>query len=206
MSTSTAARSMKTTFNAIMLVLFVLFCFLGFIGLIGFTGFMNITSAILPLSFISILIFVSCYFFLMKKIISPIAEIANTITTVADNDYKIGNEKEFGSTIKGCALTLDALFTAAKDKIYWYESMLDSIPWPISVTDMDMNWTFINKAAMDVTGSTREEVLGKQCSNWGADIWQYRSLRHCLPQAGAKQFVLYAARTEQRFSGRHRLS
>lgn len=33
-----------------------------------------------------------------------------------------------------------------------------------------MNWTFINKAAMDLTGATREEVLGKQCSNWGADI------------------------------------
>ena len=96
--------------------------------------------------------------------------MAYTITTVAENDYKISSEKELGNTVKGCALTLDALLTAARDEIYWYESLLDSIPWPISVTDMDMNWTFINKAAMGVTGSTREDVLGKQCSNWGADI------------------------------------
>jgi len=131
---------------------------------------MNISSAILPLSCIAILLFASCYFFLLKKIISPIAEITNTIATVAENDYEISNEKTSDNTVKGCALTLDAILTAARDKIYWYQSLLDSIPWPISVTDMDMNWTFINKTAMEVTGSTREEVLGKQCSNWGADI------------------------------------
>ena len=164
MSTSTASRSMKITFNAIMLVFFVLFCSYGVIG------FMNITGAILPLTFTSILLLVFCYFFLLKKIISPIAELANSITTVAENDYKISSEKELGKTVKGCTLTLDAILTAARDKIFWYESLLDSIPWPISVTDMDMNWTFINKAAMDLTGATREEVLGKQCSSWGADI------------------------------------
>ena len=164
MSISTASRSMKITFNAIMLVFLVLFCSFGLIG------FMNITNAILPLSLISILVFAFCYFFLLKKFISPISEITNTITTVAENDYKISSEKELCNTVKGCALTLDALLATARDKIYWYESLLDSISWPISVTDMDMNWTFVNKAAMDVTGATREEVLGKQCSNWGADI------------------------------------
>lgn len=122
MSTSTASRSMKITFNAIMLVLFVLFCSYGFIG------YMNITGAILPLAFISILLSVFSYFFLLKKFISPIAEITNTITTVAENDYKISSEKQLGNTVKGCALTLDALLTAARDKIFWYESLLDSIP------------------------------------------------------------------------------
>lgn len=59
---------------------------------------------------------------------------------------------------------------ASEDKAYWYEQILDSIPFPLSVTDMDMNWTFINKAATDVTGKTRDEAIGKQCSNWNADI------------------------------------
>lgn len=31
------------------------------------------------------------------------------------------------------------------NKIHWYESMLDSIPFPISVTDSNMNWTFVNR-------------------------------------------------------------
>ncbi len=55
-------------------------------------------------------------------------------------------------------------------KVYWYESLLDSIPFPISVTDMKMNWTFINKPVEDMLGIKRKDVLGKQCDNWNADI------------------------------------
>ena len=32
------------------------------------------------------------------------------------------------------------------DTTSWYESILDAIPFPMSVTDMNMNWTFINQA------------------------------------------------------------
>jgi len=56
------------------------------------------------------------------------------------------------------------------NKVFWYEQLLDSIPFPLSVTDMDMNWTFINSAASEIMGKKRSEVLGKQCNNWGADI------------------------------------
>ncbi len=57
-----------------------------------------------------------------------------------------------------------------EEKVFWFEQLLDSISFPISVTDMNMNWTFINKAAETVTGRKRHEVIGTQCSNWGADI------------------------------------
>lgn len=56
------------------------------------------------------------------------------------------------------------------ERFHWYESMLDSIPFPISVTDMNMKWTFINAAAEKITGKKRSDVLGKQCHEWGADI------------------------------------
>jgi len=56
------------------------------------------------------------------------------------------------------------------EKCHWYRGMLDSIPQPISVTDMDMNWTFVNKSATDPLGVKMEDVLGQQCSNWGAPI------------------------------------
>ena len=55
-------------------------------------------------------------------------------------------------------------------KLYWYRSMLDSIPQPISVTDNNMKWTFVNKAATDPLGVKLEDILGKHCSNWGAPI------------------------------------
>ena len=55
-------------------------------------------------------------------------------------------------------------------KVHWYENILDNIPFPISITDRDLNWTFINKAVEDFLGKKRPEVLGQQCSNWGAAI------------------------------------
>ncbi len=65
---------------------------------------------------------------------------------------------------------MSSMIKQLTEKSYWYEQLLDSIPFPISVTDMDMRWTFVNKPAEIVTGKKRAEVLGKQCSNWGADI------------------------------------
>jgi PAS domain S-box-containing protein len=59
---------------------------------------------------------------------------------------------------------------AVSDRMHWYESMLDAIPFPISVTDNDMHWTFINQAATQVMGRQRQDVKGHACSNWGADI------------------------------------
>jgi PAS domain-containing protein/uncharacterized protein Yka (UPF0111/DUF47 family) len=56
-----------------------------------------------------------------------------------------------------------------EQKVY-YEQILDAIPLPISVTDLDMNWTFINKAVEGMIGIDRNSIYGHQCSEWGADI------------------------------------
>jgi len=41
---------------------------------------------------------------------------------------------------------------------------------PLSITDMNLNWTFINRAVENFLGKKRAEVIGKHCSNWGAAI------------------------------------
>jgi len=56
------------------------------------------------------------------------------------------------------------------DKAYWYESILDALPTPLSVTDLNMNWTFVNKATENVLNINRKDIVGKHCSNWNAAI------------------------------------
>ncbi|MCL2703124.1 MAG: ATP-binding protein [Defluviitaleaceae bacterium] len=53
---------------------------------------------------------------------------------------------------------------------HWYKSILDAIPLPLSVTDADMNWTYVNTATEKHLGMNREGILGLPCRNWGADI------------------------------------
>ena len=66
-----------------------------------------------------------------------------------------------------CMIKMERL---AKERFNFYEQILDSIPNPLSVTDLDMKWTFVNRAATDPLGVKREDVLGMDCSNWGANI------------------------------------
>ena len=57
-----------------------------------------------------------------------------------------------------------------RDIAHWYESILDATPLPITVTDADMKWTFVNKAVEDFLGMKREDMMGKYCSTWNAHI------------------------------------
>jgi PAS domain S-box-containing protein len=60
----------------------------------------------------------------------------------------------------------------AKNKAdaHWYKSILDAIPLPISVTDTNKKWRFVNKAVEDFLKKKSEDLLGKSCSNWGSNI------------------------------------
>ncbi len=73
---------------------------------------------------------------------------------------------DFSKVIGGFNQTLDKVV----EKTYWYEQILDSIPWPISVTDMDMNITFINKPGMGILKVDRKDLIGKHCAAWNGPI------------------------------------
>jgi methyl-accepting chemotaxis protein len=72
----------------------------------------------------------------------------------------------FRDVVDGVGQALDAV----ADRVFWYEGLLDAIPFPISVTDMDMHWTFINKPVEQLLGIRRADVVGQPCSKWNADI------------------------------------
>ncbi len=91
------------------------------------------------------------------------AAIAGDYNTRADAERHQGDYKNI---VTGVNATLDAM----SEKVFWFESLLDSLPWPISVTDMNMDWTFINTAVEDMLGKPRKEVLGLPCSNWGSSM------------------------------------
>ena len=72
---------------------------------------------------------------------------------------------------EGVNQTLDAV----KEKLNWYESILDAVQFPIHVLDKDMNWVFLNKAfekLMIDSGTIRDrkEAPGKPCSSAAANI------------------------------------
>jgi signal transduction histidine kinase/DNA-binding response OmpR family regulator len=53
---------------------------------------------------------------------------------------------------------------------HWYVSILDTIPFPLSITDKEMRWTFVNAATEKFLKVKRGDILGRHCSQWRADI------------------------------------
>ena len=70
------------------------------------------------------------------------------------------------------ASILLAIFASmqVRKKVEWYVEMLDTIPFPLSVTDMQMNWTFINRPVEQMLDIKRSDATGKPCENWDASI------------------------------------
>ena len=95
----------------------------------------------------------------------PLAEINGYTTDALTNILPLG----IVATLLVALITI-LLIRWIMNKVYWYESILDSIPFPVSITDIKRNWTFINKAVEDMLKVKRARVIGKQCSNWGAGI------------------------------------
>jgi len=65
--------------------------------------------------------------------------------------------------------------TASKNhkRMLYLEGSLDAVQSPITVTDMDMNWVFINTVTENLLAAqnlNKITCLGKHCSNWKADI------------------------------------
>jgi methyl-accepting chemotaxis protein len=94
--------------------------------------------------------------------------IAGRLETRADADKHQG---EYRKIVAGINQTLDTVV----DKVVWYEAIIDAVPFPIHVIDMDMNWTMLNKAfeklLIGVGQITdRRSAVGKPCSNAAANI------------------------------------
>lgn len=52
-----------------------------------------------------------------------------------------------------------------ENQSHWYEIIFDTVPFPMSVTDMQGKWIFINKSAEEILGVKRADVIGQPCSS-----------------------------------------
>jgi len=78
---------------------------------------------------------------------------------------------DFQQIVAGINKTLDTVV----EKNAWYEAIIDAVPMPLHVTDLEMNWTFMNKAFERLLVDAgqirdRDTAFGLACSNAAANI------------------------------------
>jgi len=90
-------------------------------------------------------------------------------TRQGDFSFRIDAE-DFDGELAEAAESVNAAFAAMQARSEWHEAILDALPFALSVTDMDMNWTFINRTAEQMRKVTRQSIMGAHCSNFNASI------------------------------------
>ena len=96
------------------------------------------------------------------------AAMAEHFDTRADNARHSGDYKK---VIDGFNRTLDLVV----EKMGWYQSIIDAVPFPIHVIDMNMKWVLLNKAfekLMVGRGYVRDraDAVGRPCATANANI------------------------------------
>ncbi|EPR40864.1 methyl-accepting chemotaxis sensory transducer with Cache sensor [Desulfovibrio sp. X2] len=119
----------------------------------------------------AVLLLLIVVFAVSRRLVSkPLGSIVTAARAFAEGDFNRRLEVASRDEVGTAARYLNEAFDIVVEKTFWYESILDSISFPISVTDNDLNWTFLNKAAEKATGLTRAQIAGKQCREWDTEI------------------------------------
>jgi methyl-accepting chemotaxis protein len=120
------------------------------------------------------------------------AAIAGDLMKRADAKKHQG---DFRKVVEGVNGTLDTVV----DKAAWYEAIIDAIPFPVHVTDMDMKWIYLNKAFEKVmidqgVIEDREACYGMDCHNANADICRTEGcgIRRLIDQGIGETFFEWA--------------
>jgi PAS domain S-box-containing protein len=77
-------------------------------------------------------------------------------------------------------------------RIDFLEGTLDAVPQPLTVTDLNMHWVFVNKTTETLLRKARAQVMGRHCSEWRAHICNtdkcgINSLRRGCPRTNYMQ-------------------
>ena len=148
-----------------------------------------ITSIAFLIGGLSVIMLV-LYGFLRYWLFRPVRKCLASVEALSKQDFgqkcEVHSRDEIGRMSAAINRSIDntkQAFEEIEEKVYYYQSILDAIPHPISVTDNQMHWTFVNQAAVNLAQVKREEVLGQHCSGWGADICNTERCGICMAKA-----------------------
>jgi len=114
-------------------------------------------------------------------------EAADIASRIAAGDLSTRIELKSGDTT-----SLMVAMQRLADKMEWYRSIIDAVPFPIHVMDMDMKWTFLNKAfekLMVERGFVRDrqDAVGRACSTADANICNTKNCGVMQLRSGVKE-------------------
>jgi len=173
------------------------------------TAHVNMASAVLALMLAGMAVVPTLALLqrLRKLVIRPLHVVEERIRDIAEDRADLTepipsrqNDEigELAAWFNTLTTKLDGILAEREAMAHWYKSILDATPFPITVTDANMNWTFVNRAVEDFLGTTLDEMIGKPCSNWNAHICNTEDCGVACAKRGLKRtFFTQKGRSHQ---------
>lgn len=106
-----------------------------------------------------------------RSVTVPIKRGAAFAAEVARGSFDARWETSLQDEIGELAASLNTAFSKVTAKVHWYESVLNAVPFTLSVTDMDMKWTFMNSFGLNsINRKSFSEIAGLHCSEKKGNI------------------------------------
>jgi methyl-accepting chemotaxis protein len=91
-----------------------------------------------------------------KKIIKELSIISSKISNNEKSiDIIVPKDKEFSSIYES--------FKTIASKAGYFKQILDNIPMPLCVVDLNLNWTLLNDSYLKLMNSTENKLIGQHC-------------------------------------------
>jgi len=106
----------------------------------------------------------------------PVSEMTGYATRILNSIIPLG-------AVSAVVVSLIAIWLISwiTGKAYWYESILDCIPFMVSVTNKNRELTFVNKPVEDFLERERDDLLGLPCHSWNTNMCNTENCGiHCL--------------------------
>lgn len=96
--------------------------------------------------------------------------------TLASGNFEERWHETEGGELGEMSKALNRALDIVLDQSSQYRDILNSLPNPLATLDKDRNFTFVNAAAEKQFGMLCKDLVGKQCSTWGASVC---NTEHC---------------------------
>ena len=130
----------------------------------------DLAAALLPGLIAVVLLAAIGSLFIVNRL-APLKKMLRYARAVGAGDSTASLDVESGGGLKPLAGAIRTMAETCDGRSHWYAGILNTLPWAISVTDMDMNWTFCNTASLKSMNKTHmDEVRGLHCSEKKGNI------------------------------------
>ena len=127
-------------------------------------------SVLLQVSAVCLLVCIAVAVFMGWDICGALNRSLATMQLIAGGDFSARCNLRRGDEFGKLANAINTAFDSVVQKMYWYEGILNALPFPLATMNTERKFTFANTGVRKMLNKDLSELVGNPCHSWGTSI------------------------------------